>query len=123
MKEALEKLGATKEECITVFGHGDIVKRKNAKTLIDMMKRHTKELKEAMLDKDFAETSFLYEMNNHEYAINWSADEDVLDCFSMSFEELRKLGLTDAYEECSEVGYDLNLNERLNGACLRMGLI
>ena len=33
----------------------------------------------------------------------------------MSFEDLRKLGLTDAYEECSEVGYDLNLNERLNG--------
>ena len=62
-----------------------------------MMKRHAKELNEAMLDKDFAEASFLYEMNNHEYAINWSADEDVLDCFSMSFEELRKLGLTDAY--------------------------
>ena len=52
-----------------------------------------------------------------------SADENVLDCFSMFFDELRKLGLTDAYEECSEVGYDLNLNERLNGACLRMGLI
>ena len=97
MKEALEKLEATKEECITVFGHGDIVKRKNAKTLIDIMKRHAKELKEAMLDKDFAEAAFLYEMNDHKYAINRSADEDVLDCFRMSFEELRKLGLTDAY--------------------------
>ena len=70
MKEALEKLGATNEECITVFGHGDIVKRENTKALIDMMKRHTKELKEAMLDNDFAEAAFLYEMNNHESTIN-----------------------------------------------------
>ena len=97
MEKALEKLGATKEKCVTVFGHGNIVKRENAKALIDMMKRHTKELKEAMLDKDFAEAAFLYEMNDHEYAINRSAGGDVLDCFRMSFEELRKLGLTEAY--------------------------
>lgn len=97
LKEALEKLGATKEECVTVFGHGDIVKRTDAKRLVDMLKRHTAEVKEAMKNEEFAEAAFRYEMDNHEYCINWSADEDVLSCFSMDFDELRKLGLMDAY--------------------------
>ena len=37
LEEALEKLGATKEECVTIFGHGDIVKRENAKPFIKML--------------------------------------------------------------------------------------
>ena len=98
LEEALVKLGAkSKDEVVTVFGHGDIVKRENAKPFLDMLKRHTKETQEAMKDKDFAEAAFRYEMDNHEYAINWSGDEDVLDCFGMSFDDLKKLGLMDAY--------------------------
>lgn len=98
LKEALVKLGAeSKEECVTIFGHGDIVKRENAKPFLKLLERQTKELKEAMKNKEFAEAAFLYEMDNHEYAINWSADEDVLACFNMSFDDLRKLGLESAY--------------------------
>lgn len=83
LQEALEKLGATKEECVTIFGHGDIVK---------------KEVQEALLaDKDFAVEAFLYEMDNHEYAINYDGDGDVLECFGMDEEELVMLGLDDAY--------------------------
>ena len=62
-----------------------------------MLRRHTKEMKEAMKNKEFAEAAFRYEMDNHEYAINWSADEDVLDCFNLNFEDLKKMGLMDAY--------------------------
>ena len=99
LEEALEKLGATKEECVTVFGHGDIVKRENAKPLIDMLERHTKEIKQHLIDDvEFAEAAFLYEMDNHEYAINWSADEDVMDCFCIDFEFIRKHGLQMAYD-------------------------
>lgn len=98
MEEALKKLGATKEECVTVFGHGDIVKRTDAKSFIAMLQRHTKETQEAMKDPDFAEAAFLYEMDNHEYAINWSADEDVLACFNFSWDDIRKLGLQMAYD-------------------------
>lgn len=99
LQEALEKLGATKEECITVFGHGDIVKRSDAKSLIKMMKRHDDELKQKLADDvDFAEAAFLYEMDNHEYAINWSADEDVLAALGISFEFIRKHGLQMAYD-------------------------
>ena len=98
LEEALVKLGAkSKDECVTVFGHGDIVKRENAKPFLDMLKRHTKETQEAMKDKEFAEAAFRYEIDNHEYAINWSGDEDVLDCFAMNFDDLKKLGLEDAY--------------------------
>ena len=99
LEEALKKLGATKEECVTVFGHGDIVLRRNAKPLVDMLERHIKEIKDKLReDVEFAEAAFLYEMDNHEYAINWSADEDVLDCFCINWDFIRKHGLQMAYD-------------------------
>lgn len=99
LQEALEKLGATKEECITVFGHGDIVKRTDAKPLLQMMKRHDEELKQKLKnDVEFAEAAFEYEMDNHEYAINWTADEDVLAAFNIDFDFIRKYGLQMAYD-------------------------
>jgi len=103
MKEALEKLGAEKSECVTVFGHGDIVKKEDAPKLIAMLKRHTKELQEAMQsDPEFAENAFLYEMDNHEYAINYSGDEDVLNCFGWDEDDVIKLGLAGAYVRARE---------------------
>jgi hypothetical protein len=100
LEEALEKLGATREECITVFDHGDIVKRTDAKALVKMLERQTKELREKMrTDKEFAYEAFLYEMDNHEYAINWSADEDVLDSLSLTWDMVRKWGLQMVYDQ------------------------
>lgn len=99
LEEALEKLGATKEECVTVFGHGDIVKRSNAKALIKLLGQHDKEMKQKLIDDaEFAYEAFLYEMDNHEYAINWSADEDVMAAFNISFDFIRKHGLQMAYD-------------------------
>ena len=98
LKEALAKLGAIKEECVTVFDHGDIVKRTDTKALIAMMRNHDEELKQRLKnDPDFAEAAFLYEMDNHEYAINWSADEDVLAAFAITFEDINNWGLQMAY--------------------------
>lgn len=98
LKEALEKLGATKEECVTIFGHGDIVKKPDAKKFVDMLKRHTKEVQDLIAgDHEAAEEAFLYEMDNHEYAINWTGDEDVLDCFGLTEESLTELGLRRVY--------------------------
>lgn len=98
LAEALEKLGATKEECTSIYGHGDIVKKEDAPRFVQMLKRHTKEVQDALLsDKDFALAAFLYEMDNHEYAINYSGDEDVLGCFGLEMDELEELGLSDAY--------------------------
>lgn len=103
LREALNKLGAAKEECVSVFGHGDIVKREDAKELIAMLDRQQKELIRHLLDDEaFAEAAFLYEMDNHEYAINWSADEDVLDCFGITFEKINQWGLQRAYRRARE---------------------
>ena len=99
LKEALEKLGAAKDECVTIFGHGDIVKRENAKPFLKMLERQDKEMKQQIKDDpEFAEAAFLYEMDNHEYAINWSADEDVLAAFNINFDFIRKHGLQMAYD-------------------------
>ena len=97
LEEALQKLGATKEECITIFGHGDIVKKENAPKFIDMLKRHTDEVKEALKDKEFALAAFLYEMDNHEYVINYDGDGDILGCFGMEKEDLEEMSLEDVY--------------------------
>lgn len=96
--EALAKLGAKKEECVSVFGHGDIVKKEDAPKLIAMMERHNEEMWNALRDPDFAAGAFLYEMNNHEYCINWDGDDDVLNCFALTFDKLREMGLQLAYE-------------------------
>lgn len=99
LKEALEKLGAkSTKECVTIFNHGDIVKKENAKPFLDMLKRHSQEIRDLITsDKDIAEAAFSYEMDNHEYAINWDGDDDVLRCFGIDYGELKELGLEDAY--------------------------
>ena len=108
LQEALEKLGATKEECITVFGHGDIIKRTDKKALIDMMKRHNAELEQKLIDDpDFAYEAILYEMNNHEYAINWTPDDDVLAALGISFEFINKHGLQLAYDKARSQHFKL----------------
>ncbi len=99
LKEALKKLGAESvKECVTVMGSGDIVKRENAKPFLDMLKRQAQEVKDLLIsDVDIAEAAFLYEMDNHEYAINWSGDEDVLSCFAIDWEFIKEHGLQLAY--------------------------
>lgn len=98
LEEALKKLGATKEECVSVFGHGDIVKRKDVNKLIAMLESQREELLQRMRDDVlFAEAAFLYEMDNYEYAINLSGDEDVLDHFGITFEKINCWGLQHAW--------------------------
>jgi hypothetical protein len=101
LEEALIKLGANKKEVVTIFGHGDIVKKVDAKRFIQMLKNHSDEIQRKMLeDSEFAQAAFLYEMDNHEYAINYDGDEDVLSCFGWKLDELEdiSLELANAYE-------------------------
>ena len=75
------------------------MKREDAKPLIKMLERHTKEIKQKLIDDvEFAEAAFLAEMNNYEYCINWSADEDVMDCFCINWDFIHKYGLQIAYD-------------------------
>ena len=101
LKQALVKLGVeSKAECVTVFGYGDIVKKENAPKLIEMLKRHTQEVKDAIKnDADFAYEAFRYEMDNHEYAINWDGDEEILACFCISWNDIQEWGLQLAWNK------------------------
>jgi hypothetical protein len=103
LEEALAKLGATKDECVTVFDHGDIVKKKDVNALIALLQRHTRELRDKLReDKEFAYEALLYEMDNHEYAINLSGDEDVLDCLNLDWDMIQRWGLQTIYEQARD---------------------
>lgn len=108
LQEALKKLGATKEECITVFGHGDIVKRSDKNALIAMLEHHDEELKRKLKDDpEFAYEAILYEMNNHEYSINWTADEDTMAALNIDWEFIRKYGLQLVYDKARDRHFKL----------------
>ena len=99
LKEALIKLGAkSTDECVTIMGHGDIVKREDAPKFKEMLRRHTKEINKLLRsnEKD-AEEAFLYEMDNHEYAINWDGDAEVLAVFALDENDLIEMNLERAY--------------------------
>ena len=103
LDEALKKLGATREECVSVFGHGDVVRKEDARALLDLLDRQRDEVMRRILDdQEFAYEAFLYEMENHEYYINLDGDDDVLDCFNLTFEKLNRYGLQYAWRKARE---------------------
>lgn len=105
LEEALEKLGAKREECVTYMGHGDVMKRSDVPAFKAMLKRHTQEIHEFLLDEELAEAAFLYEMDNHEYAINWDGDADVLACFAIDEKWLVEHNLVRAYNKARRAHY------------------
>lgn len=100
LKEALEKLGVTDiSECCTVCNHGDIVKKSDAKRFIEMLRRHNQEILDLLENKKLAEEIFEYEMDNHEYCINWDGDFDVLNSLGLDEKMLEEMNLKDAYRQ------------------------
>ena len=86
LREGLEKRGYTLEDAGRVlyrFGGGGFYLKKDAEKVLAYLKRdHNAELHELMENEPgFADEAFVYEMHNHEYAINWEGDWDVCGCF------------------------------------------
>lgn len=100
LKEAIAKLGATKQE-VTTLGYGTVIKRSDIPALDELMENHRHELKMSMKDKDFAYEAFLYEMDNHEYAINFDGDAEVLSCFNLVYAQLEDLDLEEVYQRAA----------------------
>lgn len=71
-----------------------------------MIKDQHKETMDALKDKDFALAAFLYEMDNHEYAINYDGDGDVLGCFGLEADDLEKMGLETVYQLARKKHFD-----------------
>lgn len=99
LEEALIKLGAkSTDECVTMTGHGDIVKREDAPKFREMLKRHKVDIYNLLQNsEEDAEAAFLYEMDNHEYAINWDGDDEVLAVFNLDYDDLEVMNLEGAY--------------------------
>lgn len=106
LSRALDKLGATVKECVTVTGYGDVIKKTDVPAFFELLKQQREELFTALQDKEFAEAAFLYEMDNHEYAINWDGDADVLACFNLDEKKLYEMGLDGAYRRARKAHYD-----------------
>lgn len=62
------------------IGHGGFYLRKDAGQIREWVKGEG-ELSQLMNNEEFATEAFEYEMENHEYAINWQRDWDVCNCF------------------------------------------
>lgn len=105
LDKALKELDAKVEECTSITGCGDVIRKKDVPNWIELMKRQKAELDELMEDHDVTYEAFLYEMNNHEYAINWEGDAEVLGCFGMNEEILRKKGLLSEYRRAQAAHY------------------
>lgn len=82
-KEAMEKRGLTIDDTDKIyrFGNGGFYLKKDSQIIKDFVNRPDT-LSELMNDYNFAVSAFEYEMDNHEYAINYyQGDWDVLSCF------------------------------------------
>lgn len=91
-EEAMNERGLTLKDTDKIFKLGDtggFYLKKDAE-VVRAYFSNKDELPELMKDRKFATEAFLYEMNNHEYAINWEGDYDVCNCFcKCEFEECK----------------------------------
>ena len=87
-KNLLERLELTEEQAETelVGLLGGIVRRCDVKSILDTLARLREEMKQAMTDLLFFKSAVVYEMCNHEYAINWQADYDVINALGFNVE-------------------------------------
>lgn len=96
-KDAMEARGLTEHDTDKIYklgGSGGFYLRTDAPVIRAFFEKHRtdKTLAELMKDHDFAVSAFRYEMDNHEYAINYQGDWDVCNCFSkreLEFEEYK----------------------------------
>lgn len=106
LADALETLGAKIEDCATVLGAGDIIRKKDIPAYKAMLLRHIEELHEALEDERFAEEAFKYEMDNHEYAFNWDGDAEILGAFCLTERQLAEKNLVGAFSRARKRHYD-----------------
>jgi len=83
-KEMMESWGLTENDTDKIYKLGDtggFYLKSDSQTIIDYFNQPD-DLEELMKDEAFRIDAFRYEMDNHEYAINWQGDWDVVNCFT-----------------------------------------
>lgn len=99
-EEGLQKLRETgwKDETKVVYiGSGCYIAKDWIDAYIDGHEKTQKALRLKFNDEEFAAGAILYEMNNHEYAINWEGDFDVIDSFNLGPLEYSEDAYADDY--------------------------
>lgn len=117
--DEMKKRGLSGKDTKKVFslGNGGYYLRSDAQIIRDFFNQKD-ELPELMKDREFAEGAFLYEMFNHEFAINMQGAWEVCECFGeCEYQEcktgpeyLKEMGFGDetiaAYRAAKERYYD-----------------
>ena len=80
LEEELAKRNATVNDIYRLGDSGGFYLKKDNDLVRSVLCKEDK-LPVLMQDPTFAVDAFLYEMNNHEYAINWQGDWDVCNIF------------------------------------------
>ncbi len=82
-REMMAEWGLTENDTDKIFslGAGGYFLKED-EPIIKAYFTKSSELPKLMRDKEFAIEAFTYEMQNHEYQINWQGDWDVCSCFS-----------------------------------------
>lgn len=75
-----------------LFGSHDEIKK-----LFDICERHDDEIAEALTNREFAKSAFIYEMRNHEYIYSYN-DMDVLHALGLDERKLND-DMRDCYAE------------------------
>jgi hypothetical protein len=92
-KEAMEKLGLKETDTDKVYsiGGGGIIRKTDSEALSGLIKKHDKEMKEAIANDDTGEgfifEMFSYELANHEYGYTREL-EPTLDALGFTFDEV-----------------------------------
>lgn len=79
LEKALEELGATVSEVVSI-GQGGIIKKTDIEAFNQMWADFAAERAELMKDKDFIYKMFAYEMRNHEYSYNRDPEDTLAAC-------------------------------------------
>ena len=86
---AKAKLGIHDNCELATLGAGSIIRKSDEPVIMATFNRHDEERKAIMKDMKVLEDGFVYEMSNHEFAINSQGVDDVLRCFDLTEEEVK----------------------------------
>lgn len=105
-EEAMQERGLTMQDTDKIFsiGAGGFALKSDKDVILAFLNKEDP-LPELMKDQSFAEDAFCYEMQNHEYGINWQGDWDVCNCFGNCEYATEKSGP----DYLREMGYDENV--------------
>lgn len=94
-EEMKAKLGVKDDSELYRLGDiGCFYRKVDSQLIHDTYARHIKECRDAIftaqgVNKEYLESAFYYEMCNHEFAINWSGKDDVLEACNITKKDLQ----------------------------------